>query len=62
MPRSNSDCGKRVYPSRHAVRRAHAHAHFRVRPYWCSACHGWHAASADKRQHMDDIKRHRRTG
>lgn len=50
------ECRKRAYASRKAVRRAHANAHFRVRPYLCPECHLWHAASADKRQRLDDMR------
>ena len=42
-------CGrKRRYPSATGARRAHAKAHWRVRPYQCTRCHGWHVTNNEK--------------
>lgn len=41
--------GKRVYKSTHHAKLAHSKAGFRVRPYYCDACEGYHVANSDKK-------------
>lgn len=52
-------CGKRIFESAKAAKRANANAPLRLRPYYCEACHGWHVANAEKRHtgHDPDYRR-----
>ena len=42
-------CAKRRYHSVEAAKRAHRRAGWRLRPYWCSRCGGYHVSNAEKR-------------
>lgn len=54
-------CTKRTFPSKRGVRLAHQSAGFRVRPYWCRECSGFHAACDEKvTSDMDRDPRRRR--
>lgn len=48
VSRPRGACGKRVFGSAGAVRRAHQRAGYRVRAYWCVGCGGWHATHEAK--------------
>ena len=41
-------CRKRRYDPRDAATKAHRRAGWRVRPYRCDRCHGWHVTNGDK--------------
>lgn len=42
-------CGKKLYASKHAARKAHSSASWRVRVYACPDGHGgWHASNGEK--------------
>lgn len=43
-------CTKRRFSSPGALRKAHTHASFTLRSYWCATCHAYHAANRDKRK------------
>lgn len=42
-------CGKRIYLSERAAKEAHRRASYRVRPYYCDRCRGWHVTNSEKR-------------
>lgn len=42
-------CGKRIYLSERAAKEAHRTASYRLRPYYCARCRGWHVTNAEKR-------------
>jgi hypothetical protein len=47
--RMGQPCGKKVWTSAREVRLAHSHAGYRIRPYYCWPCRGWHATGSEKR-------------
>ncbi len=51
--------GKLVFRSPRHARLAHSKAGFRVRPYYCGACDGYHIANSDKRDCKTPPKHYR---
>jgi hypothetical protein len=59
-------CSKRRFTSIKHARLAHKGAGFRIRPYWCNDCSGFHVTNAEKRrgdrrddEYIDDRRRTR---
>jgi hypothetical protein len=52
-------CGKRIYLSEHAAKSAHRAASYRLRPYYCARCRGWHVTNAEKRHSGESQRRAR---
>lgn len=50
-------CGKRIYQSDHAAKAAHRNASYRLRPYYCQKCRGWHVTNAEKRHSAGERRR-----
>lgn len=46
---TTATCGKRVYLSAKAAKEAHRSAAYRLRPYYCERCRGWHVTNSEKR-------------
>ena len=46
--RPAAGCGKRTYPNVDAARRAHRHAGYRLRTYYCRECRGIHITNQEK--------------
>jgi hypothetical protein len=53
-------CEKRCYSSEHAAREAHRRTGFRVRAYWCMACHAYHVTNSEKRSQVERRQEERR--
>lgn len=45
-------CGKRLYYTVRHARKAHQHASYRIRVYWCQVCWGYHATAPEKKGHL----------
>jgi hypothetical protein len=43
-------CGKRCFTSLEHARRAHRHASWRFRVYWCDDCGAYHVTASEKRR------------
>lgn len=46
---TTATCGKRVYLSAKAAKEAHRSAAYRLCPYYCERCRGWHVTNSEKR-------------
>jgi hypothetical protein len=48
IERRRGPCGKLCFTGTHDARKAHRHASYRIRTYYCAECQAHHVTAADK--------------